>query len=161
TGLNGIAETILGGWSANWAWYYYSGQPQGIGCAIGTNEGGSCAAAPVDGVDPYLNKQDASGFLVMYNPAAFTNPPKATTIGQTDLSPLGGDRAPVTGPPQRQIDFSIFKNFRLTERFRLEFRAEAFNLTNSVSFAFPNNNFSAANFGRLDTQRNNPRQMQY
>lgn len=160
-GLNGVAETILGGWSTNWAWYYYSGQPQGIGCTVGTNEGGGCASLRVAGVDPYLNERNAAGFLVLYNAAAFTNPPKATAIGQTDLSPLGGDRTPVTGPSQRQLDFSLFKNFQLTERFRLEFRAEAFNLTNTVSFAFPNSNFSSANFGRLDTQRNNPRQMQY
>src|SRR5262249_15117485 len=151
--------------STNWAWYYYSGQPHGLVCTITTNDGGGCTPTRVPGVDPYLNKRDKDGFLVLFNPAAFTNPPKATAIGQTDLSPLGGDRSPVLGPPQRQLDFSIFKNFRLTERFRMEFRAEIFNLTNTVSYGFPSNynnnynNFSSQLFGRLDNQRNDPRQM--
>ncbi|HKX28575.1 MAG TPA: hypothetical protein VJ302_12815, partial [Blastocatellia bacterium] len=167
SGLSGPAGAILGGWSTNWAWYYYSGQPHGLVCTIATNEGGGCTPMRVQGVDPYLNKRDKDGFLVLFNPAAFTNPPKATAIGQTDLSPLGGDRSPVLGPPQRQLDLSIFKNFRLTERFRMEFRAEIFNLTNTVSYGFPGNynnnynNYSSPLFGRLDNQRNDPRQMQF
>lgn len=36
----------------------------------------------------------------------------------------------LTGPPTETMDFSIFKNFRLTERFNVQFRGEALNLTN-------------------------------
>lgn len=161
TDLPRFADAILGGWSTNWIYAYYSGQPQGIACTIATNEGGGCASVRVPGVSLYTDQRDSSGFQVLYNAAAFTNPPRATTIGQTDLSPLGGDRTPVTGPPLWQLDFSLFKNFRITERFRLEFRAEAFNLTNSVSFNFPNSNFQSTTFGRLESQRNSPRQMQF
>ncbi len=157
---NGFTDAILGGWSTNWVFSYYSGQPQGVGCTIATSEGAGCHAVRVSGASPYTDTRDSAGFRTFYNAAAFTNPSRVTTIGQTDLSPLGGDRTPVTGPPQRQLDFSLFKTFSITERFRLEFRGEAFNLTNSVSFNFPNNNFQSATFGRLDSQRNNPRQMQ-
>jgi hypothetical protein len=67
----------------------------------------------------------------------------------------------VTGPPQRQVDFSVFKNIRVSERIRSEFRAEIFNLTNTPSFNIPGTtNFQSATFGRLDSQRNNPRQIQ-
>ena len=66
----------------------------------------------------------------------------------------------MTGPPQRGLDFSVFKNFQITERFRSEFRAEMFNLTNTPSFNIPTSNFQASNFGRLEAQRNNPRQVQ-
>lgn len=161
TNLNGFANAVLGGWSTNWIYAYYSGQPQGVGCTISTSEGAGCLAVRVPGVSPYADTRDAAGFRIYYNAAAFTNPPRATMIGQTDTTPLGGDRTPVIGPPQWQLDFSLFKNFALTERFRVELRAEAFNLTNSVSYNFPNTNFQSATFGRLDSQRNGPRQVQF
>jgi hypothetical protein len=160
-GLSGIGEAILGGWSTNWVFSYYTGQPQIIGCTIATTEGLGCNSLLVEGVDPYLNKRDAQGYQVMWNAAAFTNPLRATTIGQTDLSPLGGGRTQVSGPPQRQIDLSVFKNFQVSERIRSEFRAEMFNLTNTPSFNIPGTtNFQSATFGRLDSQRNSPRQIQ-
>ena len=68
------------------------------------------------------------------NPAAFATPPVATTIGQTDFSPLGGGPAQFVGPGFHRLDFSLFKQFQLTERFRLEFRSEFFNLTNHPNF---------------------------
>ena len=138
----------------------YSGQPQVVGCTIATTEGLGCNSLKVAGVDPYQNVRDASGYRVIWNPAAFTNPPKATTIGQTDLSPLGGGRNQLSGPSQRGIDFSVFKQFIVKERFRSEFRTEFFNLTNTPSFNIPTSNFQASNFGRLEAQRNNPRQVQ-
>lgn len=160
SGMNGIGNAALGGWSTNWVYSYYSGQPQVIGCTIATTEGLGCNSLKVAGVNPYQDVRDAQGYKVIWNPAAFTNPPRATTIGQTDLSPLGGGRNQLSGPPQFGIDFSVFKSFQITERIRSEFRGEMFNLTNSVSFNIPNSNFQAANFGRLEFQRNNPRQVQ-
>ncbi len=40
------------------------------------------------------------------------------------------------------MDLGIFRQFTLTERFRLEFRAEAFNLSNTPHFALPGANVS-------------------
>ncbi|HET9803856.1 MAG TPA: hypothetical protein VFP96_11505, partial [Candidatus Acidoferrum sp.] len=42
------------------------------------------------------------------------------------------------GPPQRRLDFSIFKEFPVKERIRAQFRAEVFNLFNSPNFGNPN-----------------------
>jgi len=42
-------------------------------------------------------------------PAAFRNPPVATTIGQTDYSPLGGQDTQVHGPGYDNLDFSLFQ----------------------------------------------------
>ena len=101
-----------------------------------------------------------------YNAAAFNNPPVATTIGQTDYSPLGGYLTPVTGPSFHKLDFSLFKQFPIKEDTRLEFRAESFNLTNTPNFANPGStNFSDANsFGKIYATRNSPndaRQIQF
>ncbi len=158
--LSGVGQAILGGWSANWIYSYYSGQPQVIGCTIATTEGLGCNSLKVSGINPYQNVRDAQGYQIIWNQAAFTNPPRATTIGQSDLLPLGGGRNQLSGPPQRGIDLSVFKSFFITERIRSEFRAEFFNFTNTPSFNIPTSNFQAANFGRLESQRNTPRQVQ-
>jgi hypothetical protein len=42
------------------------------------------------------------------------------------------------GPPQRRLDFSLFKEFPVREQIRLQFRAEVFNLFNSPNFGQPN-----------------------
>ncbi len=101
-----------------------------------------------------------------YNPAAFRIPPVATTVGQTDFTPLGGKRTQVTGPPFRKLDFSAFKSFPIRERYRTEFRAEFFNLTNTPAFAQPafTNFVDTRSFGRITSTRNNPndaRQIQF
>ena len=95
-----------------------------------------------------------------YNPAAFANPPAVKTIGQTDYSPLGGYRTPVTGPPYRKLDFSTFKSFPFADRYRIEFREEAFNLTNRVTMGNPNLSPTSAAFGTIASQANTPRRIE-
>jgi hypothetical protein len=46
------------------------------------------------------------------------------------------------------------------DRLQLEFRAEAFNATNSVVFAVPANVINAAGFGVVTSTANTPRQLQ-
>ena len=43
----------------------------------------------------------------------------------------------MTGPPTETLDFSMFKDFRVTERFHFQFRAEAINLTNFTVLSGP------------------------
>jgi hypothetical protein len=45
----------------------------------------------------------------------------------------------MTSPGQRNLDFSLFKNFSITERVKTQFRAEAFNAFNTPYFGQPNN----------------------
>jgi hypothetical protein len=147
----------LGGWRLNWILSAYSGQPQSIGCTIATTSGAGCYALLVG--DPYAGRHDVSQF---YNPDAFANPPVVTAIGQTDFSPLGGERAAVTGPPFRQLDLTLAKRINLLGRTQLELRGEAFNLTNTPSFKNPSSTSFAdkANFGRITETRNLARQIQ-
>ena len=42
------------------------------------------------------------------------------------------------GPHTRRADLSIFKNFELPEKMSLQFRAEAYNISNTPNFAPPN-----------------------
>jgi hypothetical protein len=48
------------------------------------------------------------------------------------------------GPGQTNLDASIFRDFSLTERFRLQFRAEAFNVSNTPAFNNPGATASSA-----------------
>lgn len=65
--------------------------------------------------------------------------PVATSVGQTDYSPLGGPPMQVRGPGLQNLDMSLFKIFNIRESTKLEFRAEAFNVGNWVDFGNPGN----------------------
>src|SRR5262249_12426274 len=53
------------------------------------------------------------------------------------------------GPGVVNTDLSLFRNFKVTERLNLQFRAESFNLTNTPHFANPNGNANSSNFGKI------------
>ena len=76
-----------------------------------------------------------------FNTTAFTAAPEFT-LGNAS-------RNPVTGPGYRSLDLMLGKTFSLTERTRLELRAEAFNVTNSPSLAPPNVSFGPSAFGTI------------
>lgn len=84
----------------------------------------------------YANTSTSLGKQLL-NPAAFANPAQATSIEQTDASPLGGVGQQAHGPDYDNIDLSMFKRFQIqiTERLHLEFRAEAFNAINHPNFS--------------------------
>jgi hypothetical protein len=60
-------------------------------------------------------------------------------------------RNPILAAGIANFDFSLFKNFRLTESQRLQFRAEAFNLFNKPQFDPPNTVFGTAAFGTISS----------
>lgn len=80
----------------------------------------------VAGVDPFLQGTDGRYFL---NPAAFAipQPGKFGNLG----------RYAIHGPGLNQVDFTVHKKFRVTERVNLEFRAELYNAFNRANFANP------------------------
>jgi hypothetical protein len=58
------------------------------------------------------------------------------------------------------VDLPAFKNFPLTERQRIQFRAEAFNLENWTNFNNPVSTVSSGTFGRI-TAAYDPRVLQF
>jgi hypothetical protein len=160
---NRAAEGILGGWSANWIMTMDDGQPLTIYCQTYTAAGVGCYALLVPGQDKYAGKHNVDQWA---NPAAFQDPPLATTIGQTDFAPLGGGNTPIIGPGFHRFDFSLFKEVKTSEKTRVEIRAEFFNLTNTPNFGQGmNRNFrDTVNFGKISYTRdspNDPRQIQF
>jgi hypothetical protein len=55
------------------------------------------------------------------------------------------------GPGTKQVDLSLFKNFVFSEGRRLEFRAEAFNVSNTPQFNNPNSSIGFAGVARITT----------
>src|SRR5205085_86978 len=86
------------------------------------------------------------------NAKAFTKPAPGT---------LGNlSRGAIYGPGTWQFDVALSRNFRFKESQRVEFRAEAFNLTNSFRMDNPTTNFNSSTFGQVITARD-PRIMQF
>lgn len=62
-------------------------------------------------------------------------------------------RNAIIGPGFNNVDFSVLKNTKLTERLRLQFRAEAFDLFNHPSFGQPGRVVGTPGFGRITNTR--------
>ena len=174
TNSSGITNAVLGGWTMNWILPIQGGQPGTVPCNNSTTSGFGCYANVVPGQNVQGGVHNVDHWL---NPAAFTSPPVATTIGQIDYSPLGGPPSQFSGPGFHRLDFSLFKVFTTSERTRLEFRSEFFNLTNHPNFSLPgfgNNGVSGApgaldysnplTFGKINSTRdgqNDQREIQF
>ncbi|HTH53418.1 MAG TPA: carboxypeptidase regulatory-like domain-containing protein [Edaphobacter sp.] len=156
---NSFVDAIIGGWSANFIYSYQSGQPFTIGCPIATTSGFGCNANVIPGADIYAGPHNRKQWL---NPDAFANPAKATAIGQTDYSVLGGSPQQARGPGFNNVDSSIFKDFNVKDAMRVQFRAEAFNTLNTPQFAQPGTlDFTnKAAFSSITSLRNNARLLQ-
>lgn len=87
-----------------------------------------------------------------FDVAAFTLAPNLT-YGNSGLRILSPDIV-------RTIDFSIFKQFQISEKSRLQFRFEAFNLPNTPSFAAPASTVDTTVAGRVTSTSTAPRMMQ-
>ena len=53
------------------------------------------------------------------------------------------------GPGTRNWDVGIHRQFRLTERFNLQLRAESFNVTNTPKFNNPSSTAGSSGFGEI------------
>lgn len=82
------------------------------------------------------------------------DPASVTPVPATEGNPFGNSgRGTVRGEPFYQADFGLHKIFGLTERFRLEFRGEAFNLLNVTNFVVPDTNRSNVSYGTVTSTR--------
>jgi hypothetical protein len=154
-----VVNAFVGGWHFNYIYTYQSGLPFTVGCPTATTSDFGCNAFMVPGQDPYAGPHNRLQWL---NPAAFAQPSVATQIGQTDYAPLGGAANQLRGPSLKNLDASLFKRFTFREDNTLEFRAEAFNISNSVDFSNPGQlNFTnLTNFSSITGTKNNQRLIQ-
>jgi hypothetical protein len=155
-----LMKSTLGGWQLSAIITEESGSPLNIGYSgIKTINNGNTPASVISNianngtVRPNITgsvsypKTTASWF----NTSVFSAPPCAT--GPDCFGNLGFDA--VTGPGHNNFDLSLMKNFAFTERFRMEFRVEAFNAFNHTQFQGNadiggiSTNLGAADFGQV------------
>lgn len=150
--LDGVAGVFLQGWGIRGITFIQSGYPVDITMSNARlNSGPGIVPRPNRIADGNL----PSGQRTLnrwFDTTAFTLPPMFV-IGNAG-------RNVITGPGYINFDMSVFKNTRITERQRLEFRAEFFNAFNHPNFGLPGGNISTpATFGVI-TSASAPRIIQ-
>ncbi len=120
-----------------------SGSPVAVTQATNLNAfAGFGVQRPNRVADPALAAEERSTAR-WFRTSAFAQAPQFT-IGNSS-------RNPVVGPAYRTLDAMIGRTFRLSERLRAEFRAEAFNATNTPPLGNPNGSFGNPAFGTITT----------
>lgn len=141
--MSGWRDALAGGWQIAGIGRVQSGSPIAVTQATNLNAfAGFGIQRPNRLTDPTLSA-DQRTTAHWFNTAAFAQAPQFT-IGNSS-------RNPVSGPGYQTLDLMVGKTFTLTERLRTEFRAEAFNATNTPTLGNPNGNFGNAGFGTITT----------
>jgi hypothetical protein len=120
---HGLLDEVVGGWQLNWIVNDQSGTPVSYPNGLLDTCGTYNIKPAHKSWGSYLNNS---------NPSCFTGFPEYTTITQGPYS------VKVRNPWAEQSQVAIQKQFELTEKTKLQFRAEAFNLTNTPIFNGPN-----------------------
>lgn len=126
SGARGWADAVVGGWQLNGIVTVLSGRP--ITPVFSSAD--TASGRPDLISDPMANVPDG----LFYNPYAFSRP-VATADDPTLFGSAG--RNILIGPDFQNVDLSLFKNFRLAERAKLQFRWEVFNVLNRSNFQVP------------------------
>ena len=134
---------LLRGWQVAGLARMQSGSPVAVTQATNLNAfAGFGIQRPNRVADPMLPAAERTTAR-WFHTGAFTPAPQFT-IGNSS-------RNPVVGPGFRSLDVMVGKTFEVTERVRAEFRAEAFNVTNTPALGNPNGAFGTAMFGTITT----------
>lgn len=172
----GLKGAILGGWQWNGIWSFQTGAHWSPFCSnCDFNRDGQSNERPnalgvisathdmwADGWGLLGNVGGTSPLGAVGSGAFFTRPCTTATACIGNLR-----RNQFVGPNYFNVDFSLMKNFKVTERVNLQFRAESFNFFNRTNFQLPNgasggNQGTRVNSGAFGTSNGtfNPRQIQ-
>lgn len=123
SGLHGLGDALFGGWAIQGIQAVNSGTPRTVRGRAKCNCSGEGRPNRVAGEPLYPANQDPSHW---FNTAAFTDA-EFGTFGNSGRNIL-------TTASQVNVDTSLFKDFRIKEKARLQFRSEFFNMLNHPNF---------------------------
>jgi hypothetical protein len=144
---SGLANRVVGGWEVTGYGRLSSGRPFSVFAGTNTVSNVNQSLANCTGCNrgdgtPFLDS--ASGLIWFFDPAerAKFSAPGAGQFGNSG-------RNGFVGPHYFEMDASLLKRVPVTERVKLEIRADATNLTNSVMFNAPTADITSSIFGRI------------
>jgi hypothetical protein len=151
----GLLGYAVGGWHTSMINSMYSGQPVNLTWSPAANAQLSTVLNyRPDLIGDPMTPEAQRGPNNYLNPATVVNPPVTRPFGTAG-------RNVASSPSTFQTDVRLQKDFPLhSERTRLMFQAEAFNLLNKTNFKAPNSNRSNSNFGTI-TDIFSPRVLQF
>lgn len=132
---NAVVSALTGGWQLSWLYGAFSGTPFSV-TSSGTSLNAPGSTQRADQVKSEVKKLGGIGVgTPFYDPTAFAQVTQARfgTVGFNTLQT----------PGTSNLDLGLFREFNITEGIKLQFRAEAFNATNTPHFAGPGNNVSS------------------
>ncbi len=146
---NRFADAIIGGWQINSIATLTSGTPFTVSYSGDVANTGNNYQGVNQVGNPTLTNRNR---FEWFNTAAFQAPAQYTE-GNVGRNTLRSDW-------YRDIDLSVFRTFSI-ERVKVEFRAEAFNLTNSPVWAAPNGTLNGTTFGQVLSTASTQRELQF
>jgi len=159
SGVQGAADKLISGWQVNTIVTLLSGFD--LTPFIGANQSGNGDTNAPD--RPSLVPGFTADTAVTGDPTRWFNPAAFALPASGTFGTLGRGR--LRGPGLVNWDLSVSKNIAMTERVRLQFRAEAFNLLNHTNFGAPvlslfaNGQFSPT-AGKIQSTTTTSRQLQ-
>ncbi|MSV35162.1 MAG: TonB-dependent receptor [Bryobacterales bacterium] len=170
-GMPAWANAVVGGWQLSGVMSLYGGVPATVDATPSGGMTGSGVRQQFPDLKPGANNNPSSGTSagctltiaggtrtiaagtplgtpeLYFDPCVFTPAPTQQTLGN-----LG--RNTVILPGRATVDFTLSKNYNVTEAAKLQFRLEAYNILNRANLGIPVlNSFDASNRGNAETGR--------
>lgn len=150
SGANGFTHRVIGDWTLGGLMIMQSGTPFSVTSARRTTGSTSNMLAN------YSGDRNIGSVVKLGNGVQYFTPEEAARFTFPGAGEFGNSgRNAFRGPRFFNTDLSLSKPIPITERVKLQFRAEAYNLLNLPNFTTPGNSIvTAATFGRLSATAN-------
>jgi len=150
-GQNRFASALLGGWQINVLARLSTGTPvTPTAPATALNAPGSGNVADCNG------PVDKVGLRTQWWDRRNLADPNAVSPSTPRFGTCG--TGVLRGPGLINVDLGVFRKIRITDRFSVQFRGEAFNVSNTPHFANPNADISSSSFGLIGDVQNTGRE---
>jgi hypothetical protein len=147
-----VVDAVVGNWSINPIISWHSGFPLSLYGSDDSGTGSPENRPDCNGAVTYPKTVTAQG-IQWFGQGSFTNAANGT-FGNCSA------QGPVIGPGYADADISLQKNFPVTERMKVQFRADFLNAFNHPNFAVPNDSCCSGTFGVINATQD-ARQLQF
>jgi hypothetical protein len=158
-GATGFVGKLVSGWGVNGIITFQSGYPLVLVAQQTTLNSSFGAGTPrpvvAEGCTKAISGSAQSRLNQWFNTACFSQPGSYSFGNESRTDPE------LRSHGVNNVDFAVFKATGITERVKLQFRTEFFNLFNRVQFAAPGRTVGQATFGVISSQQNQPRLVQF